>query len=56
MLEALRDRRLGRVLGWLVVALAFGYIGARLWQGGAWDLIRQHLGLLLLATTGGALL
>ena len=56
MLEALRDRRLGRVLGWLVVALALGFVGARLWQGGAWDLVRPRLGLLLLATTGGALL
>jgi hypothetical protein len=55
MLEALRDRRLGRVLGWLVVALALGFVGARLWQGGAWDLVRPRLGLLL-ATTGGALL
>ncbi|HSA79197.1 MAG TPA: hypothetical protein VLE23_00155 [Geminicoccaceae bacterium] len=56
MLEALRDRRLGRVLGWLVVALALGFVGARLWQGGTWDLVRQHLGLLLLATTGGVLI
>ena len=56
MLETLRDRRLGRVLGWLAVALAFGFIGARLWQGGAWDLIRPRLELLLLATTGGALI
>jgi glycosyltransferase 2 family protein len=56
VLEALRDRRLGRALGWLVVALAFGLIGTRLWQGGAWDLIRPRLELLLLATTGGALI
>jgi glycosyltransferase 2 family protein len=56
MLEALRDRRLGRGLGWLAVALALGFVGARLWQGGLWDLVRQHLGLLLLATTGGALI
>jgi glycosyltransferase 2 family protein len=56
VLETLRDRRLGRVLGWLAVALAFGFIGARLWQGGAWDLIRPRLELLLLATTGGALI
>jgi hypothetical protein len=56
VLEALRDRRLGRALGWLVVALAFGFIGARLWQGGAWDLVRPRLELLLLATAGGALI
>ena len=56
VLEALRDRRLGRVLGGLVVALAFGFIGARLWQGGAWDLLRPRLELLLPAATGGALI
>jgi hypothetical protein len=56
MLEVLRDRRAGRALGWLVVALAFGFIGARLWQGGAWDLVRPRLELLLLATIGGALI
>jgi hypothetical protein len=56
VLEALRDRRLGRVLGWLVVALAFGFIATRLAQPGAWELARPRLGLLLLATAGGALI
>jgi hypothetical protein len=56
VLGTLRDRRLGRILGWLVVALAFRFIGARLWQGGAWDLVRPRLEPLLLAATGGALI
>jgi len=56
VLEVLRDRRAGRAVGWLVVALAFGFIGARLWQGGAWDLVRPRLELLLLAMIGGALI
>jgi glycosyltransferase 2 family protein len=60
VLRALRDRwpgrRLGRWLGALTIALAFGFIGARLWQAGAWDLVRSRLELLLPATIAGALL
>ena len=51
-----RGRRLGRWLGGLALALSFAFIGVRLWQGGAWDLVRPRLELLLLATLAGALL
>lgn len=51
-----RGRRLGRWLGGLALALSFAFIGVRLWQGGAWDLLRPRLELLLLATLAGALL
>jgi len=52
---ALRSRRLGRWLGWLVVGLSLAFVGARLWQGDAWDLARPQLAPLLLATLAGAL-
>jgi len=52
---ALRSRRLGRWLGWLVVGLSLAFVGARLWQGAAWDLARPQLASLLLATLAGAL-
>jgi hypothetical protein len=51
-----RTARLGRGLGGLAVALSFAFIGERLWQGGAWDLLRTRLEPLVLATLGGALL
>lgn len=52
---ALRSRRLGRWLGWLMVGLSFAFIGARLWPGEAWELARPQLAPLLLATLAGAL-
>jgi len=48
-------RRLGRWLGWLLVGLSFGFVGARLWQAAPWALARTRLEPLLLATIGGAL-
>ena len=51
-----RGRRLGRWLGGLALALSFAFIGVRLGQGGAWDLVRPRLEPLLLATLAGALL
>ena len=52
---ALCGRRLGRWLGWLLVGLSLAFVGARLWQGDAWDLARPQLAPLLLATLAGAL-
>jgi hypothetical protein len=60
LLSALRERspgrRFGRWLGGLAMALAFGFVGARLWQGGAWELVGTRLDRLLPATLAGALL
>jgi hypothetical protein len=49
------SRRLGRWLGWLLVGLSLAFVGARLWQGDAWELARPQLTSLLLATLAGAL-
>jgi hypothetical protein len=52
----LRHKRLGRCLGWLVVGVSLGFVGARLWSGDAWQLARPQLAPLLLTTFAGALL
>jgi hypothetical protein len=51
----LLHRRLGRWLGWLLVALSFWFVGARLWQAAPWTLVRARLEPLLLVTMGSAL-
>jgi glycosyltransferase 2 family protein len=48
--------RAGRWLGWLLVALSFWFVGARLWQAAPWDLLRARLEPLLLVVTAGALI
>ena len=52
----MRRRQLGRWLGWALTGLAFWFVGARLCRDAPWALVRAHLGELLLATIGGALL
>ncbi len=52
----MRRWQLGRWLGWPLTGLSFWFVGARLWRDAPWELVRTHLGALLLATIGGALL
>ncbi len=52
----LHGRRLGRWLGWLVVAGALAFVAERLWQGEVWTLARAQLAPLLAAVLAGALI
>ncbi len=49
-------RPLRRWLGWLVVGLAFGFVGLRLLEASPWALLRTRLEPLLPVAVGGALL
>ena len=49
-------RWLGRGVGWLAVALSFGFIGTRIGRGVAWNLVLQHWQPLALAVVAGALI
>jgi glycosyltransferase 2 family protein len=46
----------GRLIGWLAVASSSGFIGLQLWQHAPWRLAGAHLGPLMMAVAGGALL
>ena len=51
-----RAVRIGRLIGWTVVAASFGFIGLQLWQHAPWRLAGAHLEALSAAVVGGALL
>jgi hypothetical protein len=51
-----RAVRIGRLIGWTMVAASFGFIGLQLWQHAPWRLAGAHLEALSAAVVGGALL
>jgi hypothetical protein len=48
-------RALGRLAGWLVVALALGFVGRQLWRSNPWSLAGAHAAELALAVGIGTL-
>lgn len=48
-------RALARLTGWLVLALAFGFLGHRWWQSAPWSLVEDRSGELALAVGAGTL-
>jgi hypothetical protein len=55
MPAALQARRVGRLVGWLVVGLSLAFVGARIWQAVPWQLAMARLPELSLGVTAGAL-
>ena len=48
-------RTVGRLAGWLVVALALAFLGHQLWRSNPWALADAHAGALALAIAAGTL-